>query len=142
MSTDRRTGTQTALALAAVLAMVALVIATGLLLREHAPGNMGLGFLQGAAVALVAVAVMAWRVRRRPEATTSFERAWTQSGDERDDAVLTRALAVLGLLALPLTGAAGIAIGLGARVEVVLALLLFAQVAVGATAFAVVSRRS
>ncbi|MGY1631968.1 hypothetical protein ACI784_09735 [Geodermatophilus sp. SYSU D01186] len=142
MSTDRRTGTQTALALGAVLAAVALLIAVGLLLQEYGPGNTGLGFLQGAAVALVAVAVMAWRVRRRPGSATSFERAWTQTGDERDDALLTRALAVLGLLALPLTGVAALAIGLGARVEVVLALLLFAEVAVGATAFAVVSRRS
>jgi drug/metabolite transporter (DMT)-like permease len=142
MSTDRRTGTQTALALAAVLAAVALLIAVGLLLLEYGPGNMGSGFLQGAAAALVAVAVMAWRVRRRPGSATTFERAWTQTGDERDDAVLTRALAVLGLLAVPLTGAAGIAIGLGARVEMVLALLLVAEVVVGATAFAVVGRRS
>ncbi|MGY1636086.1 hypothetical protein ACI78V_05475 [Geodermatophilus sp. SYSU D00742] len=80
MSTDRRTGTQTALALGAVLALLA--------------------------------------------------------------PVLTRALAVLGLLALPLTGVAGIAIGLGAAVEMVVALLLFVEVAVGAVAFAVVSRRS
>jgi drug/metabolite transporter (DMT)-like permease len=142
MSTDRRTGTQTALALAAVLAAVALLIAVGLLLVEYGPGNMGSGFLQGAAVALAAVAVMAWRVRRRPGSATTFERAWTQTGDERDDAVLTRALAVLGLLAVPLTGVAAIAIGLGARVEMVLALLLVAEVVVGATAFAVVSRRS
>jgi hypothetical protein len=142
MSTDRRTGTQTALALGAVLALLALVIATGLLLRQYGPGDMGAGFLQGAAVALVAVAVMAWRVRRRPGAATTFERAWTQTGDERDDAVLTRALAVLGLLALPLTGVAAVAIALGAGVEMVLALLLVAEVGVGATAFAVVGRRS
>jgi hypothetical protein len=142
MSTDRRTGRQKTLALGAVLAMLALLIATGLLLRQHAPGNMGVGFLQGAAVALVAVAVMAWRVSTRSERATTFERAWTQTGDERDDAVLTRSLAVLGLLALPLTGAAGIAIGLGALVEMVIALLLLAEVLVGATAFAVISRRS
>ncbi len=142
MSTDRRTGKQTTLALGAVLAMLALLIVTGLLLREHAPGNMGVGFLQGAAVALVAVAVMAWRVSTRSGRATTFERAWTQTGDERDDAVLTRSLAVLGLLALPLTGAAGIAIGLGALAEMVITLLLLAEVAVGATAFAVTSRRS
>jgi hypothetical protein len=142
MSTDRRTGKQTTLALGAVLAMLALLIVTGLLLREHAPGNMGVGFLQGAAVALVAVAVMAWRVSTRSGRATTFERAWTRTGDERDDAVLTRSLAVLGLLALPLTGAAGIAIGLGALAEMVITLLLLAEVAVGATAFAVISRRS
>ena len=56
--------------------------------------------------------------------------------------MLTRALAVLGLLAFPLTGASTVAIGLGATVEMVLALLLFAELGVGAVAFAVVSRRS
>ncbi|WP_369133763.1 hypothetical protein [Modestobacter sp. I12A-02662] len=142
MSTDRRTANPTPLVLAAVLVALALVIATGLLLREYAPGNMGVGFLQGAAGAMVAVAAMAWRVRRRPGGATTFERAWTQTGDERDEAVLTRALAVLGLLALPLTGIAAIAIGLGAAVEMALALLLLAQVVVGAAAFAVINRRS
>jgi hypothetical protein len=140
MSTDRRTAKQTTLALGAVLAVLALVIATGLLLREYGPGNMGVGFLQGAAIGLVGAAVMAWRVSRRR--ATTFERAWTQTGDERDDDLLTRALAVLGLLALPLTGAAAIAIGFGAGVEMVIALLLFAEVAVGAIAFAVISRRN
>jgi hypothetical protein len=85
---------------------------------------------------------MAWRVTRRPDRATTFERAWTQTGDERDDAVLTRALAVLGLLAVPLTGGAAIAIGMGAAVEMVLALLLMVEVAVGAAAFVVVDRRS
>ncbi|MFW3169196.1 hypothetical protein [Geodermatophilus sp. CPCC 206100] len=141
MPTDGRTRTRTPLAVGAVLAAVALVLATGLLLREHGPGDMGLGVLQGGAVGLVAAAVMGWRVRRRPDRATTFERAWTQAGDERDDALLTRALAVLGLLALPLTGVAAVAIGFGAAVEVVLALLLFAEVAVGAIAFAVLSRR-
>ncbi|MGY1707745.1 hypothetical protein ACI79C_24550 [Geodermatophilus sp. SYSU D00697] len=140
MSTDQHTGKQTALVLGVGLTVLALVTATGLLLREHGPGNMGEGFLSGAAVALVGVAVMAWRVSRRR--ATTLERAWTRTGDERDDAVLTRALAVLGLLALPLTGAAAIAIGFGAAVEVVLALLLAAQVGVGAASFVVVNRRS
>jgi hypothetical protein len=128
--------------LGVMLLILALVIATGLLLRRHAPGNMGTGFLLGAAAGLVGVAVMGWRLTRRPERATTFERAWSQTGDERDDAVLTRALAVLGLLAFPLTGAAGIAIGLGASVEMVLGLLLLAEVAVGATAFIVINRRS
>ncbi|MFD3444700.1 hypothetical protein ACFDTO_08895 [Microbacteriaceae bacterium 4G12] len=83
-----------------------------------------------------------WRLTRRPARATTFERAWTQTGDERDDAVLTRALAVVGLLAIPLTGAATIAIALGASVETVLALLLAAEILVGAVAFAVINRRS
>jgi hypothetical protein len=142
MSTDGRTGTRPALVLAAVGAAVALLIAVGLLLREYGPGNMGEGVLGGAAVALVGSAVMWWRAVRRPGSATTIERAWTQTGDERDDAVLTRALAVLGLVGFPLTGAAAIAIGLGAAVPMVLTLLLAAQVLVGAVAFAVIDRRS
>jgi hypothetical protein len=142
MSTEPLTARQRGAVVLVLLGALALLAGTGLLLQEHAPGNMGTGFLQGAAVAAVAAAAMAWRVSSRPGSATTFERAWTQSGDERDDAVLTRALAVLGLLAVPLTGVAAIAIALGALVEMVLTLLLVAEVAVGAVAFAVISRRS
>lgn len=142
MSTDRRTASRKAVVLVIGFAILALVIATGLLLREHAPGNMGLGFLAGAAGGLIGAAVLAWRVIKRPGRATTFERAWTQTGDERDDAVLTQALAVLGLLAVPLTGAAAIAIGLGAAVDMTLTLLLAAEIAVGAITFAVINRRS
>ena len=141
MSTDLRPGQKKALAIGVGGVTLALVIGVGLLLVEHGPGNMGKGFLTGGAVAMVGVAVMWWRTLGRRGRATMFERAWTQTGDERDDAVLTRALAVLGLLAFPLTGAAAVAIGLGATVEMVLALLLCAEVAVGAVAFAVVNRR-
>ena len=130
------------LALVVTLATLVLVVVTGLLLQKHGPGNMGTGFLQGAGVGFLAVAVMAWRVLRSRGEATTFERAWLQTGDERDDAVLTLALAVLGLLAFPLTGVAAVAIGLGAEVAMALCLLLVAQLAVGAAAFAVIDRRS
>jgi hypothetical protein len=142
MSTDSLTGRRKALALGSGLLALVLVVVTGLLLREHGPGNMGDGFLSGAAAAMVGGAVMWWRVLRRRGSATTFERAWTQTGDERDDAVLTSALSVLGLLALPLTGAAAIAIGLGAYVWMVLTLLLVAQFLVGVVSFAVIARRS
>jgi hypothetical protein len=48
----------------------------------------------------------------------------------------------LGLLALPLTGAAAIAIGLGAAVQMMLTLLLVAEVVTGVVAFAVINHRS
>ncbi|MGB7983198.1 MAG: hypothetical protein WCF36_20640 [Candidatus Nanopelagicales bacterium] len=86
--------------------------------------------------------MMGWRVARDPDRASTFERAFSQQGDERDDAVLTQALAVLGLLALPLTGAAAIAIGLGTDVAMTLALLLVAQVLVGGLAFVRIIRRS
>lgn len=130
------------LTVAGVAAATAALVGTGLLLQAYGPGDMGLGFLQGGTVGLVAVAVMFWRVYRRPSSSTSFERAWTQTGDERDDAVLTRALSVLGLAAFPLTAVTAIAIGLGAAVEMMLFVLLVAQLAVGAVAYAAVARRS
>ena len=142
MSTDQHTARQKALLLGVALTLLAVMAATGLLLREYAPWNMGNGFLAGAAVTLLAAGVTVWRLARRPARATMFERAWTQTGDERDDAVLTRALAVVGLLSVPLTGAATIAIALGASVEMVLALLLAAEILAGAVAFAVINRRS
>ncbi|HLS47619.1 MAG TPA: hypothetical protein VK012_03815 [Gemmatimonadales bacterium] len=136
------TARQKAGALLGTMIAVSLVVGIGLLLRERGPGNMGTGFLQGAGIAVVAAAIMAWRVSRNPARATTFERAFTQQGDERDDAILTRALAVLGISAVPLTGAAAVAIGLGAEVSMVLFLLLMAQLLVGAVSFAWISRRS
>lgn len=142
MSTTEMTGRQKAIALLVMMVALGAIIVVGLLLREHGPGNMGTGFLQGAAVGVLGVAVVAWRVTRNPARATSFERAFTQQGDERDDALLTHSLAVLGICAVPLTGAAAVAIGLGADVSMVLALLLLAEVLVGAVSWAVISRRS
>jgi hypothetical protein len=142
----RTTGSRSALrklAVAAILlAVAALIVAVGLLLREHAPGNMGVGFLQGAAVGLLAFLLMLWRLSKRPDRATTFERAWSQTGDERDDAVLTRALAVLGLAAFPLTSVAAVAVALGAEPSMVFALLLFAEIVVGGVAFVVINRRN
>jgi hypothetical protein len=142
MSTDQLTGKRKALVVGVALTLLAAVIITGLVLREYGPGNMWAGFLVGAGVAILAAGVAAWRVARRPGRATTFERAWTQTGDERDDTVLTKALAVLGLLVVPLTGIASIAIALGGAAEVVLTVLLVVEVLVGAAAFAVVNRRN
>ena len=49
---------------------------------------------------------------------------------------------MLGLASFPLTAAAAIAIAFGASVEMCLALLLFAEIGVGALAFSVIARRS
>ena len=142
MSADRPSAKQIATFLLVFGGTLAVVLTVGLLLRDHGPGNMGDGLLQGAALGLVLAAVMGWRLVRQPERVTTFERAWSQTGDERDDAVLTRALAVLGLASFPLTATAAIAIAFGASVEMCLALLLFAEVGVGAAAFVLVDRRS
>ena len=142
MSTTKTTARRPGLVLLLMAVGLTVVVGIGLLLQEYGPGNMGTGFLSGAGVAIVAVLIMAWRVTRSPSDATTFERAWTSHGDERDDAVLTQALAELGLLSLPLTSAAAIAIGLGAEVSMVLFLLMAAELLTGVTAFAVIARRN
>src|SRR5690349_19104938 len=80
-STTEGRSTLRKLAVAGILlAVVALVVTVGLLLREHAPGNMGVGFLQGAAVGLLVFLLMVWRLSKRPDRATTFERAWSQTG--------------------------------------------------------------
>lgn len=142
MSPDVTTGTQKAVAGVGFAAVVGALLAVGLVLREHGPGNMGNGMLVGAGIGLVGVVVVLARLVLRPDRTTTFERAWTQTGDERDDAVLTRALAVLGLLSLPLTGATAVAVALGVEPEMALALLLFSLIGILAAAFTLIHRRS
>ncbi len=123
-----------------IVTVAAVVV--GLLLREHAPGNMGNGFLVGALLAVAGTGLATWRATTRPEHATTFERAFTRTGDERDDAVLTRALAVLGVAAMPLTGVAGVAVALGVDAAAVMALLFGAQLVVATVAFTVINRRS
>ena len=142
MSTTDLTPKQKAIVIGLCLLGVAVVVAVGLLLRAYGPGNMGNGFLGGAGLALVAGAVLVWRVVRRPDRASTFERGFTQAGDERDDAVLTRALAVLGLLAIPTTGVAAVVIALGGHAAATLTVLIGVQVGVLAVSFAVVNRRS
>lgn len=142
MSTPETTRRRKAFALLLVAVGLTAVIGVGLLLQEYVPGNMGTGFLVGVGVAIVAVLIMGWRVTHSPSGATAFERAWTSHGDERDDAVLTSALAVIGLLSLPLTGVAAVAIGLGADVAMVLFLLMAAELLTGVIAYTVTARRN
>lgn len=142
MSTKNDTPISKPLALAILLSLLALIITTGLLLQEYGPGNMGLGLLVGGGVTILALGIALWRLTYRPASTTTLERAWTQHGDERDDAVLTRALAVVGLSAPLLTAAATIVIALDGPLLPTLAILNFAFIAVFAITFAWVNKRS
>lgn len=119
----------------------AVVITLGLLLREQGPGNMGNGMLAGGALALLGFGLAAWRVWYRPDRASSLDRSIIGSGDERDDAILTRALAVAGVTALPLTGLAVVAIALSISTDAVLAVLIFAQAAALVAAYLFQVRR-
>lgn len=142
MSKSKRLmGKQKAYALFGLALAVTLVLIVGMWLQEHGPGNMGRGFVSGGLIALVGMTLAVWRASKGPNAATTFERAFTQTGDERDDAVLTHALAVLGLSSVPLTGVAAVALALDVDPAMVMALLLFGQIAIGAVAFIVINRQ-
>lgn len=142
MSTKKMTPQQLTITIVVAFTALAGLIAVGLLLREYAPGNMGNGFLSGAGIAILGLVIVWWRLTRRPGSTSTFERAWTHHGDERDNAVLTRALAVVGISAPLLSGAASIIIALGVPMMPVLAILNFSFIGAFILAFTVINRRN
>lgn len=142
MSTNNLSAKHVAAIVTMAFLAIAAIASLGMFLREHGPGNMGNGFLIGAGVAIAGLAVAWWRAARRPDSATSLERAWTMTGDERDDAVLTRALAVLGISAVPVVATATIVLSVGGPLEPVLAITNLALIAVFVIAFAAINRRS
>ncbi len=120
----------------------AVVIPLGLLVRQYGPGNMGNGILIGGALALVGFALAAWRAWSRPDRASSLDRAIVGRGDERDDAILTRALALAGVWALPLTSLATVAIAVTVRPDAVMAALVLTQAAILVVAYLIQLRRA
>lgn len=102
---------------------------------------MWVGYLVGASIALVAMAVAFWRTWRNPATTTTAERALTSRADERDRAVATRAAAVVGAWSLPLTGVAAVVVAVGVDPAPVFAILLWGLLLLLVAAFARANRR-
>lgn len=127
--------------LAGLGAAIGVGVPLALVLKEYGPGNMWIGFSVGATIAVLGFGLAVWRVRR-PGGGTPSDRAFLQVGDERDDALLTRALAVVGLLSLPLTAVATVALAVGLDVLAVMAVLLIVELATLIVAYQVISRRS
>lgn len=127
--------------LAGLTAGVVVGAALTVVLHAYGPGDMWAGFLGGGVLALAGLAVAAWRADR-PDRSTPADRAFLHVGDERDGAILTRAAAVVGIAALPLTGLATVALAVGAEMLAVMGALLVTELAILVGAFAVVSRRS
>lgn len=100
MSTEPRPATSTAIWSLSILAGAVAVIAVFLALNGRSPGNMAGGALAGGATVLVAAAVGRWRAVRRADKAGSTARWLGAVPDERDDDVLTRALAVVGYVAV------------------------------------------
>ncbi|MCC2309510.1 hypothetical protein [Cellulomonas chengniuliangii] len=130
-----------AIAMAAVGSTAALLAGVALALDRWAPGNMGRGFAIGALIGAALACVALGRAWRRPERATTGDRLFAGAADERDEAVATRAFAVLGAAALPMTFAAAIAIALGAPADATVFFLIVGQVAAGWVAFASTARR-
>jgi hypothetical protein len=100
------------------------------------------GFLVGLVLGSTSPAPLPWPARApRPDQASTFERAWTQTGDERENTLLTRALAVVGLVSLPLTGAATLFIGFGAEAPMVMTLFMGALFVTGISTFAILDHR-
>lgn len=118
-----------------------LIIAAGLLLREYGPGNMGNGFLVGGALSLVALGIVFWRVAKKPHSATTFERGFSQLGDERDDDILTRAFAVMGACSIPLISVATVILALEIHPAPVMLSLLAVHFIIGVVAFRFINNR-
>ena len=121
---------------------LAVLVTGAFVLDEIGPGNIGKGFAVGGLIAVGAFALAMWRSSRRPDSTTTADRALLGAGDERDRAIVRHAPAVVGLLAMPLSAAAAVALALGADVAMVMAILLWSELGVGIVAFVVLDRRS
>lgn len=139
MSTDQRKLVLTSSV--GLLTGAAILVPLVLLLNRYGPGDMGRGAAVGGGIALAGFAVAAWRAMRRPESTTSLDRAFTRTGDERDDAVLTAALAVVGIVSLPASAIATAAVAVGAPALPTLTILLYTLLAVAIVAYVVQARR-
>lgn len=120
---------------------IGLVTGT-LLLLAYGPGDMGKGFAVGGAISLSVFAFAVWRVARNPTDASSFERAFTGAGDERDRAVAQKASAVVGLVSIPATGIAAMAVAMGAGADVVLGVLIYSLLAVAVVSTIGAARRS
>ena len=139
MSTDRRPIVRAGIGLVAGIAvLVPLVV----LLVQKAPGSMGAGAAVGGGLVLVVFTVAAWRTVRRPECSTTFERSFTGSADERDRLVATKAAAVLGVASLPIAGIASAAVAMGAPATPTLAIMLYTLLTIAVTSFVIAARRT
>ncbi len=143
MSTEPRTAPSTAIWSLSILAGAVVVILGYLALNGRSPGNMAGGFLVGGATVLAAAAVGRWRAVRRPSAAGSAARWFGAVPDERDDDVLTRALAIVGYVAIMASSLSTVLVATTSwdplAIAAILPALLLGTLIVS---FAVINRRS
>ena len=118
-------------------AAVTLVI----LLAANGQDSMAKGAAIGGGAVLLLFCVAVVRALRNPTRLTHAERTVTGHGDERDLRLTEKALATTGLVAIPATAVATVALTLGAPTVPVMAVLMWLLVVVLVVASVVGARR-
>ncbi len=123
-----------------LLALLTLtVLVTGwLLIRPH-NASLAKGFLGGGVGTVAVLIIVLFRGRAR--AGHSLTRSITDAADERDHAVMQSSLALSGVASIGWMSAAVIALGVGAPVAPVAALMIWGQLLTLAIAYAAYARR-
>lgn len=122
----------------ATLFGLTVVVSAWLLMRPHNP-SLAKGFLIGGFAMVLVLAVVFFRGRAR--AGHSLTRSITDSADERDRAVLQSSLAVAGGASIAWMSAAAVALGVGAPVAPVTAVMLWGQLVTLVAAYGLYARR-
>ena len=128
--------------LAGIVLGLVVVVVGYLLLEPRAPGRSAEGFLTGGLVTVVAaLAARWWYARRGPDAGGASR--WAAGvPDELDDRILTRALAVVGFVAILASAVGGAASLGGVPAAVVLGALPALLLVTLAVASFAIARRS
>ena len=137
-TTSRSTLVQGLVGFACGLAAAVTLI---VLLATNGQDSMATGAAVGGGAVLLLFCVAVVRALRNPARLTRPERTVTGHGDERDSRLAEKAFATTGLVALPTTAVATVALALGAPTIPVMAVLMWLLVIVLVVASVVAARR-
>lgn len=124
-----------------LLAGLVAIVGGYALLEPRVPGNVASGFLTGGLTVLLLTVVQRWRVRRRSAGGPAARWAAGEP-DERDDRILTRALAVVGYVGILAASAGVVAMFAGIDAAVLLGALPAVLIVTLVISFVVFSRQS
>ena len=142
MRRDRTPAQQRNTWLLAVLSGAVAIVALYAVLAGRAPGDAAEGALAGGGSVLLAACVARWRTVRRARTAGTAARIGGGALDERDNHVLTRTLAVVGVVAIITSALASAAGMVGADATVVVGAVPFVLLAALGITFVVVDRRT
>lgn len=137
-TTSRSTLVQGLVGFACGLAAAVTLVA---LLASNGQDSMAKGAATGGGAVLLLFCVVVVRALRNPARLTHPERTVTGHGDERDVRLAEKAFATTGLVAIPATAVATVALALGAPMIPVMAVLMWLLVGALVVASVVAARR-